>query len=145
MSGLPDSIPPGRAVSTLRHRVAFFETDAMGVVHHANYVRYLELARILFMDEHDAPYKSYVDRNLHFATTKVEVDYLRSAAFDDLLDVHIWIDWVRRASLRMRYEVRRDGEPIVSAATQHAMVDGEGRVTRIPRDRAENLRKVAGG
>ena len=37
--------------TTIMHRVPFFETDAMGIVHHANYVRYLELARVAWMDE----------------------------------------------------------------------------------------------
>jgi acyl-CoA thioester hydrolase len=36
----------------VQHRVPFYETDAMGVVHHANYVKYLELARIAWLDEH---------------------------------------------------------------------------------------------
>ena len=43
------------AKAILHHRVQFFETDAMGIVHHANYVRYLEMARIEWMDLHDRP------------------------------------------------------------------------------------------
>ncbi len=142
MAGVPDSIPRGAAYSTLRHRVAFFETDAMAIVHHANYIRYLELARILFMDEHDAPYKTYVDRDLHFATTKLEVRYLRSAAFDDRLEVWIWLDRVGRASVRMCYEVRRGDVLLASATTDHAMVDGTGRVRGIPKERREGLGKL---
>ena len=139
---IPDSIPRGAAHSVLRHRVAFFETDAMKVVHHANYVRYFELARILFMDEHDAPYKTYVDRDLHFATTKLELRYLQSAAFDDRIEVWIWLDRVRRASLRMCYEVRRGDALLASGATDHAMVDGTGRVRGIPKERREGLGKL---
>ena len=38
----------------------FYETDAMGVVHHSNFVRYLELARVAWLDAHDRPYVEYV-------------------------------------------------------------------------------------
>lgn len=145
MGDIPDSIPRGAVFSTLRHRVAFFETDAMGIVHHANYVRYLELARILFMDEHDAPYRTYVERDLHFATTSLELRYLSSAAFDDRLEVWIWLERVRRASLRMRYEVRRGDVLVATAMTDHAMVNSSGRIRGIPKQRRENLAKIATG
>ena len=52
--------PAGAAASTCRHRVPFYETDAMGIVHHSNYVRYFELARVVWLDEHDVPYRQIV-------------------------------------------------------------------------------------
>lgn len=132
--------PAGASVSTLEHRVPFYETDAMGIVHHANYVRYLELARIRWMDEHHRPYREYVAAGLHYATTHVEIDYLRPAVFDDVLAISTWVEWVRGASLRMSYEIRRDAELLARAATEHAMVDDEGRLRRIPKDWREELR-----
>ena len=123
------------ARSTARHRVAFYETDAMGIVHHANYVRFLEEARVVWMDEHDRPYREYAAEGLHFATTSVELRYLRSAAFDDRLATTAWLEWVRGASLRMAYEIRRGDDLIARGATEHAMVDLAGRPRRIPRER----------
>jgi len=129
--------------STVSHRVAFFETDAMKIVHHANFVRYFELARIAWMDEHDRPYREYVALDRHFATTLVEVHYHHSAGFDDRIDITCWLEWARGASLRMAYEIRCRGELAATGATEHAMVDGSGRVTRIPKERRENLRTLA--
>lgn len=125
-------VPAGAACSTLEHRVAFYETDAMGIVHHSNYVRFLELARVVWMDEHDRPYREYAAEGLHFATTAVELRYHRSASFDDVLAVTTWMEWVKRASLRMAYEIRRGDELVASGATEHAMVDLEGRPRGIP-------------
>ena len=45
--------PPGAALTCVQHVVAFYETDAMGVVHHSNYLRFLEHARVQFLAEHD--------------------------------------------------------------------------------------------
>ncbi len=132
---------PTELASTVRHRVPFYETDAMGIVHHANYVRYFELARVAWMDEHDRPYRAYVAEGLHFATTRIELDYRRSAVFDDVLEICTWMVWVRGASLRMGYEVRRGSDVLAEGATEHAMVDLEGRPRRIPRERRDLLAK----
>lgn len=145
MAGPARAAPAGAARSTVQHRVAFYETDAMGIVHHANYVRFLELARVVWMDEHDRPYREYAAEGLHFATTAVELRYHRSAAFDDVLAITTWLEWLRRASLRMAYEIRRGDALLASGATEHAMVDLAGRPRGIPPERRALLAtRVAG-
>ena len=131
---------PAALCTTILHRVAFYETDAMGIVHHANYPRFFEEARVRWLDEHDQSYSAYLNRGLHFAVTRCEVDYHQSARFDDALEVKTGLDWVRGASLRMIYFVECSGRLIASGATEHAAVDDSGRVRRIPReDRARLL------
>jgi acyl-CoA thioester hydrolase len=130
-----DEPPAGSARSRLVHRVPFYETDAMGIVHHSNYVRFFELARVVWMDEHDRPYREYAAEGLNFATTSLEIRYHRSAAFDDVLAITTWPEWVRRASLRMGYEIRRDGELVATGASEHALVDGSGRPRGLPPER----------
>jgi acyl-CoA thioester hydrolase len=138
------SVPPeGAVVSRYRHRVAFFETDAMGIVHHSNYVRHLELARIHWLDEHDQPYKVYAETGLHYATTHMEIDYRKSTGFDDTIEIAAWLDWVRGASMRIDYELTCDGACVAVASSVHAMVDRAGRVRRIPKERLENLKAHA--
>ncbi len=129
--------------TTIRHRVPFYETDAMGIVHHANYVRYLELVRIAWMDEHDRPYRDYVNEGLHFSTTRVDLSYLRSAGFDDVLDVTGWLEWVGGASLGMAYEIDRGGARVAEGVTEHAMVDLAGKPRRIPAERRAQLSAFA--
>jgi YbgC/YbaW family acyl-CoA thioester hydrolase len=96
--------PPGVLTTRYVHRVPFYETDAMGLVHHANYVRFFELARIRWMDEHHRPYREYVAEGLHFATTRVEVDYLRGLRFDDEVEIAVWLAWAR--GVRAEHERR---------------------------------------
>jgi acyl-CoA thioester hydrolase len=123
--------------------VPFYETDAMGVVHHANYVRYLELARIVWLDEHDVPYARVVEQGVHYATTRVELSYHRATRFDDVVEIITWLDWVRGASLRMAYVLRCREEVVATGATEHAAVDLGGRLRRLPRERLEKLRTLA--
>jgi len=134
--------PAGATLSSVRHRVPFYETDAMGVVHHANYVRYFELARVVWLDEHDVPYRKIVEQGLHYATTHVEVNYHRPTRFDDEIEITTWLDWARGASLGMAYVLQCGGLVVVTGATEHAAVDLEGRLRRLPRERAERLRSL---
>jgi len=131
--------PEGAATTTTEVRVPFFDTDAMQVVHHANYVRYFELARVRLLDEHHRPYTEYVAAGLHFAVTRVEVGYRRAARFDDRLRVTVWLRWVRGASLGVGYVIARGAEVLVVGSTEHALVDGEGRPRRIPQPQRGEL------
>jgi acyl-CoA thioester hydrolase len=131
-------------VTTVRHAVPFYETDAMGIVHHSNHVRYFELGRIGYLAQHDLPYEQYVALGLHFATTRVEVDYHRPARFADWVEITVWAEAVRFASLRIAYVLRVAGEVIATGATEHAAVDENGKVRRLPKERRAALLALLG-
>jgi acyl-CoA thioester hydrolase len=116
----------------------------MGIVHHSNHVRYFELARIAWLEEHDEPYQRYVESGLHFATTRVEVDYHRPVRFADVVEITVWAEAVRFASLRMAYVLRVAGETIATGVTEHAAVDGDGKVCRLPKPRRAALLTLLG-
>lgn len=132
-------IPLGATTSTVAHRVGFHETDAMGIVHHANYLRHFENARVAWLETHDRAYTEWIGADLHFAVTRVEVDYRRPARFDDRIEITTWLEWVGGASLAMGYVIRCRDEILVGGRTEHASVDGQGRVRRLPRADRERL------
>jgi acyl-CoA thioester hydrolase len=125
--------PPAQAVTTrVQHTVHFYETDAMGVVHHSNYVRYLEHARVAFLAEHDRPYGEYIALGFHVPVTHVEVDYRRACRFADVLDITCWLGFMRPASFGFAYRVECQGELVGWGQTGHAVIEASGRPTRIP-------------
>ncbi len=132
MPRLPSAPPPEAKTATIQYRVPFYDTDAMRVVHHARYVHYLELARIEYLDLHDRPYREYVAEGLHFAVTGLEVRYQQAARYDDRLQVTCWLSWLKRVSLAIGYVVKRNGELIASATTEHALVSDDGKLVAIP-------------
>ena len=138
--GDDDGPPAGATATSIEYRVPFFDTDAMRIVHHANYVRWFELARVEWLDRHHVPYRSYVDAGLHLATTHLEVDYMWPARFDDRVAISTWPTNVRGASLEMAYWISCDGRTLVTGLTEHACVDDDGRVRRIPREWRDQLR-----
>ncbi len=136
--------PRGARISIVERTVAFYETDAMGIVHHSNYLRFFEEARARWLEDHDQPYHSYVERGFNFATTHVSVDYRASARFGDELTVTTWLEWVRGASLRMAYRIDCEGTLSATGATEHAAVNPDGRVRRIPKESRARLQRATG-
>jgi acyl-CoA thioester hydrolase len=132
-------IPDGATTSTVLHRVAFYETDAMGIVHHSNYLRFFENARVVWLETHDKSYPEWIEMGLHFAVTHAELDYRQSARFDDHLEITTWLESVRGASLAMAYTIACDSNLLVTGRTEHASINDDGRVRRIPKPDRERL------
>ena len=70
------------------------------------------------------------------------VDYHQAARFDDQIAITVWLEWVRGASLRLAYRIDGAAGLITSAATEHAFVDTEGRVRRIPKAEREAMQAL---
>lgn len=136
-------LPEGSYKTIYRRRVAFYETDAMGVVHHSNYLKFFEDARVAWLEEHDRLYTEYIAIGRNFAVTRADITYHRSARFHDELEITAALQWVRGASACFVYEIRCDSELVVSGTTEHAMVDTRGRPRRIPKAWREHLVSVS--
>jgi acyl-CoA thioester hydrolase len=124
-------IPDGARTSRVSYRVPFYDTDAMGVVHHANYVRYLELARVQFLRDHDEPYTRYVERGIQVVVTRVELQLRRATRFDQTLVITCWLERVRNASFSFGYQIACDDELTALGGTEHAVVDLQGKLIRM--------------
>lgn len=114
-------------------RVRFAETDAMGVVHHGRYLPYLESARVEYLRHVGHPYTKVREQGIDFSVIEVQLRYRAPLRFDDLVDVHVRIGQMGRASFLMQYLLTVDGDPRTTAWTRHAAVDAvDGTVRRIP-------------
>ena len=130
------NVEPSRRADTypFRHRlrVRFAETDAMGVLHHAAYVPYLEEARVEYLRHLGRPYPAIREAGYDLAVLELVVQYRRSARFDEVVEVHTRVSAFRGASFQIDYLLTVDGEVSALAATVHGVVDPTGRATRAP-------------
>ena len=121
-------------------RVIYGDTDRMGVVYYANYLRYFEAGRTEFLRAKGLSYRDFEERaRLLLPVTEAGVAYHLPARYDDLLAVETSLVEVRRASARFAYRVVRGADRIASGHTVHACVDLEGRVQRMPRELVDRL------
>ena len=84
-------------------RVRFAETDAMSVVHHANYPLYLEEARVAHLREAGHSYSALRDEGVDFAVIEAFVQYRQPLRFDDVVDVHLGIGKLTRMTFQIAY------------------------------------------
>ncbi len=128
-----------------RVRVRYAETDQMGVVHHANYVLYLEEARTAWMAALGVPYGQLEREGVGLAVRKVDLRYHESALYEDDLLVRTRLERLRGASVVFAYEVlrERDSALLVRASTDLACIDLQG--GRGPRPLPEHVREVMAG
>jgi acyl-CoA thioester hydrolase len=121
-------------------RVIYGDTDQMGVVYYANYLRYFEAARNEFIRAKGLRYPDLESQyRMMLPVTEASVHYRQPARYDDLLTVEIALAQTRRASARFEYRILRGEELLVTGHTLHACVDLDGRVQRLPADVLERL------
>jgi acyl-CoA thioester hydrolase len=116
-------------------RVIYGDTDQMGVVYYANYLRFFEAARNEFIRAKGLRYRDIeAEHGLLLPVVEVAVQYKHPARYDDLVTVEISLTEVRRASARFGYRILRGEELLVTGHTVHACVGLDGRVQRMPED-----------
>lgn len=119
---------------TLTLRVRYSETDAMGFLHHSNYLSYFEVGRTELFRGQGGNYRRMEELGLFFVVAKIEVRYRRPARYDDLLTLHTEIARVTPAKLEHDYRLMRDEELLAEAHSVLACVNRAGELQRIPED-----------
>ncbi len=113
-------------------RVRYQETDAMGVLHHANYLTYFEMGRIELLRAGGFSYREMEATGLLMVVVKVEVKYRLPARYDDLLRLRTTVTKVSAAKVEHAYELLRGEDLLAQGASTLACVDRSGVVQRIP-------------
>lgn len=129
--------------SSHRHtiRVYYEDTDAGGVVYHANYLRYAERARTEALRDAGIPHAMLVEQfNLMFMVHRAEIDYVRPATLDNLLVVETETMDVRGATVLLRQTVRGPNGVCATLRIKLACVRiGGNKPARIPPEWREAL------
>jgi acyl-CoA thioester hydrolase len=134
-------IDPAKARSVARVRVRFGETDAMGIVHHATYPNYMEVARVEWLRRRGVAYATWATQGIHLAVVELTMKYRAPARFDDELDVEARLAEAGAASVRFDYRIIRVADAVlcVEGSTRLACVDDRGALRRISEEMVSAL------
>jgi acyl-CoA thioester hydrolase len=133
---LDGAIHDGRHV--MQVRVYYEDTDFTGIVYHANYLRFMERGRtnylrLLGADQHALFAEAESEApGFAFVVRAMQIEYLKSARMDDVLEIVTVPMEVRGASITLGQEVRRGGDVLIEARVKVAFVSG-GRARPIPK------------
>ena len=127
---------PADYTFTHRLRTRFAETDAMGIIHHAAYLPYLEEARVEYLRAIGHPYDALrggeVAEARDFPVLEVSVQYRQPLRFDEEVAVSLRVGAIRGATFQIAYLLAVGSEARATAVTVHGCVDRAGRPARLP-------------
>ncbi len=129
-------------VSRVEHRVNFYDTDAMRVVHHANYIRWFEIGRVEFLRLCGITLDDLMEDGYLFPITEVTAKFVNPGRFDDVLIIETTPAALTKAKMAFDYRILRasDETVLVEGHSQNVFTRQEtGHITRLPAKYYEKL------
>lgn len=130
----PTEATHGTDITSIRRRVDYSEIDQMGVVYHARYLVWFEVARTEHLRRTGLSYRDFEALGFRLMVSELAVRYRRAARYDDPVRVRTWVR--ERASRRITfgYAVEHDesGELLVTGSTALVVLDSTFAFVRLP-------------
>lgn len=119
----------------------------MGIVHHANYVHWMEEARIDFMDRIGFPYRRMEADGVFSPVKSLQVNYLRPCTFGDEVEIDAGVRDFNGVIITISYDMRVRDEQVFSGTSEHVFLDRNGhfvRMRRVMPEFCETIEKCLG-
>lgn len=126
-----------------QHKVQYYETDKMGIVHHSNYIRWMEEARIDFLDQIGWNYKAMEDNGIISPVTSVESKYRCNTEFGDVISIEVSVAEFKGIRLKLRYVMKKGDTVVNEASSEHCFLDTEGKIINIKKVQPEFYEALA--
>ena len=115
------------------HQAQYYETDQMGIIHHSNYIRWMEEARIAYMDEMDFPYKKVEAAGIISPVLFVNCEYKSMTHFGDRVAIEVKLASFKGVKYEIAYTMRdlESREVRAVAVSGHCFLKKDGRPANI--------------
>jgi len=114
------------------HKVQYYETDKMGIAHHSNFIRWMEEARVDFLDKAGWNYARLEDSGVISPVIELSCSYKTPVGFDETVSIDIRILEYRGVRLKIGYTMlNAEGKTVAEAHSSHCFVNSEGRPIRL--------------
>lgn len=105
-------------------RIYYEDTDAGGIVYHANYLKFCERGRTEYLRQLGIEQDDYLKQNIAFVVKSMDIDFKVAAKFNDMIDVVTEITQIKRASVEFIQTILNNKEqPVFTAKVQVACID----------------------
>lgn len=111
------------------HKVQYYETDKMGITHHSNYIRWMEEARVDFLEQIDLSYASLEEKGIISPVLAVDCRYQRSTTFSDEIAVDVKVKEFKGVKLILEYSMKNaaDDSVVLTGTTEHCFLNEKSR------------------
>ena len=106
-------------------KINYYETDAMQIVHHSNYIRYMEESRTYSLAKVGLPYSKMEEEGVLIPVLGVNCQYKHPARYEDVILVDVKVKEYTGVKIKMEYEItnKETGELILTGETKHCFTD----------------------
>ena len=121
-----------------RRRVQFYETDAQGIVHHSNYLRYFEEARGEFLRSIGMPYSEMRKLGYEVVLLSASCEFKKPLYYDEMVSIELNLKDLNRYAFEFEYRVLVENDLRATGNTRHCVVRG-GKIVSIPQEIRDKL------
>ena len=110
---------------TYKRKINYYETDKMGIVHHSNYIRFLEEARCRWLESIDMPFYVMEENGVTIPVLGVNCTYKNHVTFGDTILIKPYVKEYSGVRMTIGYEVieKETGKTVIIAETKHCFTD----------------------
>lgn len=112
------------------HKVKYYECDRMGITHHSNYIRFMEEARVDFLDRMGYGFEKIEADGIVSPVIEVQCRYKQSTTFQDEIRIEIRLSKVTAVKFTFSYIGRKDGSVVFEGESTHCFTQN-GRPVRL--------------
>ncbi|SFO49195.1 acyl-CoA thioester hydrolase [Pseudobutyrivibrio sp. JW11] len=120
------------------HIVQYYETDKMGITHHSNYIRWMEEARVDFLNQIGWPFDKLETLGIVSPVLNVSCDYKLSTVFSEKIAIVVAVKEFKGVKLFLSYTMENEeGKVVCTGTTSHAFLNTQGRPIRMKQEYPE--------
>jgi len=108
-------------IKPFKRKANYYETDQMGIIHHSNYIRWFEEARVDFMEQINFSYQKVNEYGIDFALLDVFCEYKSMVRFGDMTYIQVSLSELTEMKLTINYEIteEKSGKVCTTGSTKH--------------------------
>ena len=110
------------------HKIQYYETDKMGITHHSNYIRFMEEARVDWLDKIGWYFAKLESMGLTSPVLSVKCEYKKSTTYSDIILIKLSLDSYNGIKMKIKYEMtnKETNEVVAIGETQHCFLNDKG-------------------
>lgn len=109
------------------HKVNYYETDKMSITHHSNYVRFMEEARVDFLEKIGFSFEKLEALGFASPVVSIEANYKKTTTFADKISIDVGIEKISPLKFTIWYTMTCNGDVAFTGTSTHCFIDGNGR------------------
>lgn len=121
-------------IKPYQHIAKYYETDQMSIIHHSNYIRWFEEARIDYLKQIGLPYHVMEEKSIISPVLEVSCKYIKMMKFEDTATIHIQLKKYTGVRFEIEYQIyNQNNELCTTGYSQHCFLNKEGKPISLKR------------